>query len=74
MTFLSHSDSNTFREIGTAMFRRSLSTFLKHFEQLKNAGERLPGIGAVSAYPSLEPSIRGPAEVKEKANRVPRRW
>jgi hypothetical protein len=74
MTFLSHSDSNTFREMGTAMFRRSLRTFLEHFEQLKNAGEWLPGIAAVGAYPSLEPSVRGPAEVEEKANRLPRRW
>jgi hypothetical protein len=58
----------------TVMFRRSLRPFLERFEQLKNAGERLPGVGAVGAYPSLEPSVRSPAEVEEKANRLPRRW
>ena len=56
------------------MFQRFLRTFLEHFEQLKNAGERLPGVGALGAYPSLEPSVRSPAEVEEKANRLPRRW
>jgi len=48
--------------------------FLKHFEQLKDAGERLPRFCAVSAYPPLEALISRPADVEEKANRLPRRW
>ena len=48
--------------------------FLENFEQLEDAGERLPGVGAVGAHSSLDPSVRSPADVEEKPNRLPRRW
>ena len=48
--------------------------FLEHFEQFEHAGERLPGAGAVGAYLSLEPPVRSPVDIEEKANRLPRRW
>jgi len=47
--------------------------FLEHFEQFEHAGERLPGAGAAGAYLSLKPPARSPVDIKEKANRLPRR-
>jgi hypothetical protein len=51
-----------------------LSQFLKCFEQLKDAGEGLPFVGAVGAHSSLKPAVDGPLDFEKKANRLPRRW
>ena len=48
--------------------------FLEHFEQLEDAGEWRPGVGALGAHSSLDPPVRSAADIKEKANRLPRLW
>jgi len=47
---------------------------LEHFEQLEDARERAPGVSAVGAYPSFEPSVGSPVDLEKKANGLPRRW
>ena len=42
--------------------------FLERFEQLKDAGEGLPGVGAFSTYSTLKPSVFGPVDIEEKAH------
>jgi hypothetical protein len=88
MTFLSRRYSNTFWLLFVLMFMmvpsfaalrasRSMRVyvcFLEHFEQFEHAGELLPGTGAVGAHLSLKPPIRTPADIEEKANRLPQRW
>jgi hypothetical protein len=42
--------------------------FLERFEQLEQAREGLPGVGTVSAYSTLKPSVCGPVDIEEKAH------
>ena len=51
-----------------------LGMLLEHFEQLEHARERAPGVSAVGAYPSFEPSVRSPVELEKKTDGLPRRW
>jgi len=62
------------RGIASVTLNAGLCMFLEHFEQFEHAGERLPGAGTVGAYLSLKAPVRSPVDIKEKANRLPRRW
>jgi hypothetical protein len=73
MTFLSHNKIDAFPG------RRNGSPdggvyILNRFEQLKQPGERLPGVGAVGTYSTLKPSIWNSVDIEQKANHQPRRW
>ena len=62
------------RGIASVALNAGLRMFLEHFEQFEHAGERLPGAAAVGAHLSLKTPLRSPVDIKEKANRLPRRW
>jgi hypothetical protein len=50
----------------------AVEKLFEHLEQFEDPGVDRPGVGGFGAYPSLEPTGRGPADVEEKAHGVPR--